>query len=60
MGLTTWEGSPHSKIHKPDVVIAKNYLTDFELEQLERMVSSYLDFAESMATRKIPLTMQDW
>ncbi len=60
MGLTTWKDCPNGKIQKSDVVIAKNYLTEFELGQLNRMVTAYLDFAESMAKRKIPLTMEDW
>ena len=60
MGLTTWKDAPDGKIFKSDVVVAKNYLSEQELVQLNRMVTSYLDFAESMAERKIPLTMQDW
>lgn len=60
MGLTTWQDAPDGKIKKSDVVVAKNYLTEFEMGQLDRMVTSYLDFAESMAQRKIPLTMKDW
>ena len=60
MGLTTWQDAPDGKIKITDVTVAKNYLTKFEMEQLNRMVSSYLDFAESMTKRKIPLTMQDW
>ncbi len=60
MGLTSWEGAPTGKIHKPDVIIAKNYLSESELGQLERMVSAYLDFGESMALRHIPMTMADW
>jgi len=60
MGLTTWQDAPDGKITRSDVVVAKNYLTEDEMKQLNRMVSAYLDFAESMATRKIPLTMQDW
>lgn len=60
MGLTTWKDAPNGKIQKSDVVIAKNYLSEFELGQLNRMVTAYLDFAESMAQRKIPLTMEDW
>jgi len=60
MGLTNWEGAPDSKIHKYDVVIAKNYLTEMEIAQLERMVSAYLDLAEMQAMRHIPMTMQDW
>ena len=60
MGLTTWQDAPDGKIKKSDVTVAKNYLTEFELGQLNRMVTAYLDFAENMAQRKIPLTMQDW
>lgn len=60
MGLTTWKDAPNRKIKKSDVTIAKNYLSEFELSQLNRMVTAYLDFAENMALRKIPLTMADW
>ena len=60
MGLTTWQDAPDGKIKKSDVTVAKNYLSEFELRQLNRMVTSYLDFAENMAQRKIPLTMHDW
>ena len=60
MGLTTWAEAPSGKIKKTDVTVAKNYLSEFELSQLDRMVSAYLDFAESMTLRHIPLTMQDW
>lgn len=60
MGLTTWKGAPNSKIHKYDVVIAKNYLSETEIGQLERMVSAYLDLAEMQAMRHIPMTMEDW
>ena len=60
MGLKTWEGAPNSKIHKYDVVIAKNYLDEKEIKQLERLVSAYLDFAEMQAMRHIPMTMADW
>lgn len=60
MGLTTWKDAPDGKIQKSDVIIAKNYLTEGELKQLNRMVTAYLDFAETMAMRKIPLTMEDW
>lgn len=60
MGLTTWQDAPNGKIKKSDVVIAKNYLTETEIGQLNRMVSAYLDFAENMANRHIPLTMADW
>lgn len=60
MGLTTWADASDGKIKKSDVTIAKNYLTEKEMAQLNRMVSAYLDFAESMTLRHIPLTMQDW
>lgn len=60
MGLTSWQGAPDSKIHKYDVVIAKNYLSETEIGQLERMVSAYLDLAEMQAMRHIPMTMADW
>ena len=60
MGLTSWQDAPHGKIQKFDVVIAKNYLTDEEIAQLQRLVSAYLDLAEGMAQRQIPMTMQDW
>lgn len=60
MGLTTWEGSPDSKIRKSDVSIAKNYLSKDELHALELIVSGYLDFAEMQANRNIPMTMEDW
>ncbi len=60
MGLTSWKDAPHGKIQKFDVSIAKNYLTEFEMGQLTRLVSAYLDIAEDMTTRRIPMTMQDW
>ena len=60
MGLTTWQDAPDGKIKKSDVTVAKNYLSEDELKQLNRMVTAYLDFAETMTIRKIPLTMQDW
>jgi hypothetical protein len=60
MGLTTWEGSPNGKIHKYDVAVAKNYLSEYELGQMQRIVSAYLDMAELQAMRKIPMTMEDW
>ena len=60
MGLTTWADAPEGKIRKSDVTVAKNYLSEEELGQLNRMVSAYLDFAENMTQRHIPLTMQDW
>ena len=60
MGLTSWERAPHGKIVKTDVVIAKNYLKEQELESLGRIVNAYLDLAEDRAKRQIPMTMEDW
>lgn len=60
MGLTSWNGAPNSKIHKYDVTVAKKYLSEKEIRQLERMVSAYLDLAEIQAIRHIPMTMEDW
>ena len=60
MGLTTWADAPEGKIKKSDVTIAKNYLSQDEMKQLNRMVTAYLDFAENMTLRHITLTMEDW
>lgn len=60
MGLTSWKDAPSGKIQKFDVVVAKNYLSESEMAQLQRLVSAYLDVAEDMALRQIPMTMQDW
>lgn len=60
MGLTSWERSPDGKIVKTDVSVAKNYLTETELESLGRIVNAYLDLAEDRAKRHIPMTMEDW
>lgn len=60
MGLTSWKDAPEGKIQKFDVSIAKNYLSDNEVAQLQRLVSAYLDVAEDMALRQIPMTMTDW
>ncbi|HMV76580.1 MAG TPA: virulence RhuM family protein [Leptospiraceae bacterium] len=60
MGLTTWKDAPNGKIQKFDVSIAKNYLTQTEIAGLQRLVSAYLDIAEDMAQRQIPMTMADW
>jgi hypothetical protein len=60
MGLTNWKDVPKGKIQKFDVSVAKNYLTENEMAQLQRLVSAYLDVAEDMALRQIPMTMQDW
>ena len=60
MGLTSWKHSPNGKILETDVIIAKNYLSKEELEDLERIVNAFLDLAEGRAKRNIPMTMEDW
>lgn len=60
MGLTTWEHAPKGKILKPDVSVAKNYLKEVELESMGRIVNGFLEVAEDMAKRHIPMTMEDW
>ena len=60
MGLSSWENSPKGKILKSDVSIAKNYLTQDELESLGRIVNAYLELAEDRARRRTPMTMEDW
>lgn len=60
MGLTTWKNSPSGKIIKTDIVVAKNYLTEKEIKNLDRFVTMYLDYAETQAERNIPMTMKDW
>ena len=60
MGLSTWKNAPDGKILKLDVSIAKNYLNENELKNLNRIVTMYLDFAELQAERQIPMKMQDW
>ena len=60
MGLTNWKNSPNGKILETDVVIAKNYLSKEELEQLELIVTAFLDLAEDRVKRHIPMTMEDW
>ncbi len=60
MGLTTWKNSPDGKVLKRDVAIAKNYLIESEVKELERIVSMYLDYAENQAARQIPMKMTDW
>lgn len=59
MGLMTWKNSPDGKIMKSDVSVAKNYMTEKEIKGLERLVSRYLDYAEDLAARMIPMTMKD-
>ncbi len=60
MGLTTWKNAPSGKIIKTDVSVAKNYLTEKEIKNLDRFVTMYLDYAETQAERNIPMTMNDW
>jgi hypothetical protein len=60
MGLTTWKNAPAGKILKSDVSVAKNYLIEREIKELERIVSMYLDYAENQAARQIPMKMADW
>ena len=57
MGLTAWNDSPDGKIIPSNVIIAKNYLSQEEMESLSRIVSAYLDLAEDRAKRKIPMTI---
>ncbi|MBQ6449518.1 virulence RhuM family protein [bacterium] len=60
MGLTTWKDAPSGKIHKFDVVVAKNYLSEKELRAMARIVNAYLDLAEEKAEQHQPMTMEDW
>ncbi len=60
MGLTSWENAPDGKIVKTDVSVAKNYLKQAELEDMGRIVTAVLEFAEGRAKRHIPMTMEDW
>ncbi len=60
MGLTVWKNSPKGKIRESDVVIAKNYLNEKELDHLNRIVTMYLDYAELQANRGILMRMKDW
>ena len=60
MGLTTWKNSPKGKVLKSDVSVAKNYLNKKEIDELNKIVTMYLDFAEKQASRQIPMNMKDW
>lgn len=60
MGLTTWKNAPKGKVLKSDVSVAKNYLIESEIKELERIVSMYLDYAENQAARQIPMKMAEW
>ena len=60
MGLKTWKNAPDGKILKPDVTVAKNYLNQEHISQLQRIVNAYLDLAENRAQRGIVMNMKDW
>ena len=60
MGLTTWKNAPHGPIRKADVTVAKNYLAESEIRELNRVVSMYLDYAEDQAHRQRPMHMSEW
>lgn len=60
MGLQTWKNAPTGKVLKGDISIAKNYLIEKEIKELERVVTMYLDFAELQASRQVPMKMTDW
>jgi len=60
MGLTSWKDSPNGKILKSDIHIAKNYLSKEEIDELNRIVNMYLDYAENQAKKQIPMKMKDW
>jgi len=60
MGLTTWQNAPKGKIVRADVSVAKNYLSEQELQSMNELVSMYLDYATRQARRHIPMTMEDW
>jgi len=60
MGLKTWKNSPSGKILKPDVIIAKNYLNEKHIAKLNRIITSYLDLAESRAENEVVMNMKDW
>ena len=60
IGLQTWKNAPKGKILKTDIGIAKNYLIETEINELERIVTMYLDYAENQAAKQIPMIMKDW
>lgn len=60
MGLTSWKTAPNGKIVKADVIVAKNYLQKEEVQELNEIVTMYLDYATRQARRHIPMTMADW
>lgn len=60
MGLQTFKNAPGGKVLKGDISVAKNYLIEKEIKDLERIVSMYLDYAENQASRQVPMKMSDW
>ena len=60
MGLTTWKHGPDGKILKSDVAVAKNYLNEAHIKELNQIISAYLDLAENRAQRQILMKMTDW
>ena len=60
MGLTSWKNSPDGKINKADTTVAKNYLNKEEIDELNRIVVMYLDYAENQAKRQVPMKMEHW
>jgi hypothetical protein len=60
MGLTSWKNGPGKKVQKTDVIVAKNYLNEKEIKDLERIVTMYLDYADLQASRQVPMKMTDW
>lgn len=60
MGLTTWKNSPHGKILKSDIVVAKNHLNQEEVSKLDRLVNMFIDFAELRALNRQIMAMKDW
>jgi hypothetical protein len=60
MGLQTWKNAPEGKVLKSDISVAKNYLTESEIKELEKIVSMYLDYAENQASRNVYMKMSDW
>lgn len=60
MGLQTFKNAPHGKVLKGDISVAKSYLIEKEIKELERIVSMYLDYAENQAARQVPMKMADW
>ena len=60
MGLTTWKNAPDGRVQRSDSIVAKNYLSEKELSELNSITTSFLDFAESRERRHVITTMEDW